>query len=44
MATSQHPFDVWFRQLLLDTFGIDLTPARRTTPRADLRVVRDEPG
>jgi hypothetical protein len=25
MATSQEPFDVWFRQVLLDTFGLDLT-------------------
>ena len=25
MATSQHPFDVWFRQVLLDTTGTDLT-------------------
>jgi hypothetical protein len=25
MATSQDPFDVWFRQVLADTFGIDLT-------------------
>ena len=25
MATSQDPFDVWFRQVLLDTFDLDLT-------------------
>lgn len=25
MATSQEPFDVWFRQVLLDAFGLDLT-------------------
>jgi hypothetical protein len=25
MASSQDPFDVWFRQVLLDTFGLDLT-------------------
>jgi hypothetical protein len=25
MAVSQEPFDIWFRQVLLDTFGLDLT-------------------
>ena len=25
MATSQEPFDVWMRELLMDTFKLDLT-------------------
>ena len=32
MATSEEPFDVWFRQVLLDTFGLDLTQMEGPPP------------
>jgi hypothetical protein len=32
MATSEEPFDVWFRQVLVDTFGVDLTQSTGPPP------------
>ena len=44
MATSQHPFDVWFRQMLLDTTGTDLTQPAGPPPEQVLEWSADEPG
>jgi hypothetical protein len=44
MATSQHPFDVWFRQVLLDTTGTDLTQPAGPPPEQILEWSADEPG
>ena len=43
MATSQDPFDVWFRQVLLDTFGLDLTQPAGPPPEQILEWSADEP-
>jgi hypothetical protein len=32
MATSQEPFDVWFRQVMVDTFGVDLIQSAGPPP------------
>jgi len=44
MATSQEPFDVWFRQVLVDTFGIDLTQPSGPPPEQVFDWSADEPG
>jgi hypothetical protein len=44
MATSQEPFDVWFRQVLVDTFGIDLTQPGGPPPEQVFDWSGDEPG
>jgi hypothetical protein len=43
MATSQDPFDVWFRQVLVDTFGIDLTQSAGPPPEQLLDWSAEEP-
>ena len=43
MATSQEPFDVWFRQVLVDTFGIDLTQSAGPPPETVLDWSAEEP-